>query len=131
MQSKRGEKEIRKMARRITGIGASALKYAPVGAVALAIYQYYQNAGGLSGFMYDIKNLDMGVLQTQWTKIGMGIAFFVGADVVARYVPGKMRYVAKALMYYFGASQMLDVLNAMYSPAAITSGVVGAEVRGY
>ena len=131
MRRERCKKEIEKMARRITGIGAGMLKYMPIGAVALAIYQYYQNAGGLSGFMYDIKNLDMAVLQTQWTKIGMGIAFFVGADVVARYVPGKMRYVAKAVMYYFGASQMLDVLNAMYTPAAVTQGGVGAEVRGY
>lgn len=121
------------MARRISGIGAGMLKYMPVGAVVLAVYQYYQNAGGIQGFLYDIKNLDMGVLQTQWTKIGMGIAFFVGADVVARYVPGKMRYVAKAVMYYFGASQMLDVLNAMYTTPAVTQGATGAGVgvRGY
>ena len=120
------------MARRIAGIGAGMLKYFPVGAVVLAIYQYYQNAGGIQGFLYDIKNLDMRVLQTQWTKIAMAVAFFVGADVVARYVPGKMRYVAKAIMYYFGASQMLDVLNAMYMPAAmVTQGAAAAEVRGY
>ena len=121
------------MARRIAGIGAGLVKHAPWAAVLLAIYQYYQTAGGMQGFLYDIKNLDMKMLQAQWTKMAMGIAFFVGADVVARYVPGKMRYIAKAAMYYFGASQMLDVLQSMYAPSAVAQGSIraGAEVRGY
>ena len=121
------------MARSVKGVGASLVKHAPWAAVLLAIYQYYRDAGGVQGFMYDIKNLDMNVLQANWTKIAMATGFFVGADVIARYVPGKMRYVVKAVMYYFGASQLLDVLNAMYSPAAITQGGAAApmEVRGY
>ena len=102
------------MAKRITGIGVAALKYMPVLAVLLAIFQYYREAGGIAGFFQDIKNFNMKVLEAKWTSVAMGIAFFVGADVVARYVPGKMRYVAKAAMYYFGASQMLAVLQGMY-----------------
>ena len=121
------------MAKRITGIGAGLLKHAPWAAVLLAVYQYYRDAGGVQGFLYDIKNLDMNTLQANWTKIAMATGFFVGADLVARYVPGKMRYVVKAVMYYFGASQLLDVLNAMYSPAAVTqgAGAIAGEVRGY
>ena len=121
------------MARSVKGVGASLIKHAPWAAVLLAIYQYYKDAGGVEGFLYDIKNLNMDVLQGNWTKIAMATGFFVGADVVARYVPGKMRYVVKAVMYYFGASQLLDVLNAMYTPAgaAISGGGMVTEVRGY
>ena len=111
-------------------MGAGLLKHAPWAAVVLAIYQYYKDAGGMAGFMYDIKTLNMKTLQDQWTKIGMAIAFFVGADLVARYVPGKMKYAVKAIMYYFGASQFLDVLNAMYTPGEV-QGSGAAEVRGY
>jgi len=89
----------------------------------------------LQGFLFDIKNIKMSTLQANWTKMAMGIGFFVGADVVSRYVPGKLRYVVKAIMYYFGASQMLEVINAMYTPAAespvLSSRVSGMEVRGY
>jgi len=102
------------MARRITGIGAAALKYMPILAVLLAIYQYYREAGGIAGFFQDIKNFNMKVLEQKWTSVAMGVAFFVGADVVARYVPGKMKHVIKAVMYYFGASQILAVLQGMY-----------------
>ena len=122
------------MAARIKGIGAGLLKHAPWGAVALAIYQYYRDAGGVQGFLYDIKNLNMDVLQAQWTKVAMAIGFFVGADVIARYVPGKMKYVVKAVMYYFGASQLLSVLQGMYyAPAAPVASAQGGytEVRGY
>lgn len=121
------------MAKRISGIGAGLLKHAPWLAVILAIYQYYRDTGGIAGFMDDIKNLNMSTLQANWTKIGMGIAFFVGADVVSRYVPGKLKYVVKAIMYYFGASQMLEVVNVMYTaPGNVAgSGVASAEVRGY
>lgn len=112
------------MARRIAGIGAATLKYLPVLSVLLAIYQYYKAAGGFAGFLNDIKNFNMKRLEQKWTQVAMGAAFFVGADVVARYVPGKMRHVAKAIMYYFGASQMLDVLQGMYvyTPPAAQGG---------
>ena len=102
------------MARRIKGIGAEALKYFPVLAVLLAIYQYYREAGGFAGFLSDIKNFNMKMLEQKWTTVAMGVAFFVGADIIAKYVPGKMRFVAKAVMYYLGASQLLSVLQGMY-----------------
>ena len=102
------------MAKRITGLGANLLKYFPILAVVLAIYQYYKEAMGFSGFLQDIKNFNIKVLEQKWTSVAMGIAFFVGADIVARYVPGKMKYVVKAVMYYFGASQILAVLQGMY-----------------
>ena len=122
------------MARRITGIGAASLKYTPIMAVGLAIFQYYQKAGGISGFVYDLKNLNMDVLQAEWKKIAMAMALYTGADtLVARFVPGKARYVVKAIMYYFATTQMLDVLNAMYSPAVVTNGGSAAAIgaRGY
>ena len=121
------------MARSVKGVGASLIKHAPWAAVLLAIYQYYKDTGGVQGFMDDIKNLNMSTLQANWTKIAMGIAFFVGADVVARYVPGKMKYAVKAVMYYFGASQMLEVVNVMYTAPGSVAGSGGAamEVRGY
>ena len=120
------------MAKRITGIGAAALKHAPWAAVALAVYQYYKDTGGIQGFMFDIKNIKMSTLQANWTKIAMGIGFFVGADVVSRYVPGKLRYVVKAIMYYFGASQLLEVVNVMYTPEApAVASSAYTEVRGY
>lgn len=56
----------------------------------------------------------MKMLEQKWTSVAMGIAFFVGADLIARYVPGKMKHVAKAVMYYLGASQLLSVLQGMY-----------------
>lgn len=102
------------MAKRITGMGAALLKYFPIIAVLLAVYQYYREAGGIAGFIADLKGFNMKVLEAKWTSVAMGIAFFVGADVVSRYVPGKMKYVAKAIMYYFGASQLLAVLQGMY-----------------
>jgi len=102
------------MAKRITGMGAALLKYFPILAVLLAIYQYYREAGGVQGFLNDIRNFNMKVLEAKWTSVAMGIAFFVGADIVARYVPGKMKHVTKAVMYYFGASQILAVLQGMY-----------------
>ena len=118
---------------KIPAIGANLLKHAPWLAVILAVYQYYKDTGGVQGFMDDIKNLNMSTLQSNWTKIGMGIAFFVGADVVSRYVPGKLKYVVKAIMYYFGASQMLEVVNVMYTPPGevVGSGGAAVEVRGY
>lgn len=102
------------MAKRITGLGAATLKYFPILAVVLAIYQYYREAGGFAGFLADIKGFNMKVLEAKWTSMAMGIAFFVGADVVSRYVPGKMKHIVKAVMYYFGASQILAVLQGMY-----------------
>jgi len=102
------------MAKRITGLGAATLKYFPILAVLLAIYQYYREAGGIQGFLNDVKNFNMKMLEAKWTTMAIGIAFFVGADVVARYVPGKMQHVAKAIMYYIGASQILSVLQGMY-----------------
>lgn len=102
------------MAKRITGMGAALLKYFPILAVVLAIYQYYREAGGIQGFLNDIRNFNMKVLEQKWTSVAMGIAFFVGADMIARYVPGKMKHIAKAIMYYFGASQILAVLQGMY-----------------
>lgn len=113
------------MAKRITGIGIGTIKHAPWLAIILAIYQYYKDAGGFQGFLNDIKNLNMSTIQARWTNIAMAIAIFVGADVVARYVPGKSKHVVKAVMYYFGASQMLDVLQGMYieqGPGAATNG---------
>lgn len=119
------------MAKRISGIGAGLLKHAPWAAVLLAVYQYYKDTGGVQGLLWDVKNLNMSTLQANWTKIAMGIGFFVGADVVSRYVPGKLKYVVKAIMYYFGASQMLEVINSMYIAPAVTQGAGAAEVRGY
>lgn len=122
------------MAKRASKITGDVVKHMPWLAVVLAIYQYYQAAGGIQGFLYDIKNLNMAVLQNQWTKIGMAVAFFGGAGIVSRYVPGKMKYVVEAIMFYFGASQMLDVLQGMYTaPAAVAQGgaVANVEVRGY
>ena len=120
------------MAKRFTGLGAGLLKHAPWLAVILAIYQYYKDTGGVQGFMEDIKNLNMATLQSNWTKIAMGIGFIVGADVVSRYVPGKMKYAVKAIMYYFGASQFLEVVNVMYTPPGeVVGNGGGVEVRGY
>lgn len=123
------------MARRITGVGAALLKYFPILAVLLAIYQYYREASGIAGFFQDIKNFNMKVLEQKWTSVAMGVAFFVSADVVARYVPGRMKYVVKAVMYYFGASQMLAVLQGMYvqtpeQAQAITQGQTQTAFRG-
>ena len=98
------------MAKRISGFGVSMLKYAPFLAILLAIYQYYKEAGGIQGFLNDIKNLSMKQLEARWTAVAMGIGFIVAADVVARYVPGKLKHVVKAVMYYMGASQLLSVL---------------------
>lgn len=102
------------MARRITGIGIGAIKHAPWLAIILAIYQYYRGAGGFQGFLSDIKNLNMDTLRARWINIAIGATFFVGADVIGRYVPGNTKYIVKAVMYYFGASQFLDVLQGMY-----------------
>lgn len=102
------------MAKRITGLGMASLQYFPVLSVLLAIYQYYREAGGVTGFLNDIKNFNMKVLEQKWTTVAMGIAFFVGADVVSRYVPGKMKHIVKAIMYYLGASQLLAVLQGMW-----------------
>jgi len=102
------------MAKRITGLGANLLKYFPILAVVLAIYQYYREAGGVAGFLADIKGFNIKVLEAKWTTVAMGVAFFVGADLVAKYVPGKMKHIVKAVMYYFGASQILAVLQGMY-----------------
>lgn len=102
------------MAKRISGIGVGALKYAPFLAIILAIYQYYKEAGGFQGFLNDIKNISMKDLEAKWTAIGMGVALIVGADVAARYVPGKLKHVVKAIMYYMGAAQLLSVLQGMW-----------------
>lgn len=102
------------MAKRISGFGVSMLKYAPFLAILLAIYQYYKEAGGIQGFLNDIKNLSMKQLEARWTAVAMGIGFIVAADVVARYVPGKLKHVVKAVMYYMGASQLLSVLQGMW-----------------
>lgn len=107
------------MAKRITGLGMASLQYFPVLSVLLAIYQYYREAGGVPGFLNDIKNFNMKVLEQKWTTVAMGIAFFVGADIVSRYVPGKMRHVVKAIMYYLGASQMLSVMQGMWMEAPV------------
>lgn len=119
------------MAKRITGMGAALLKYFPVLAVLLAIYQYYREAGGFQGFLNDIRNLNMKVLEAKWASVAMGVMFFVGADVVTRYVPGKMRYVAKAVMYYFGASQILAVLQGMYIEAPPEAQGGGGNMTSY
>ena len=108
------------MAARIRGLGAGLLKYFPILAILLAIYQYYREAGGIQGFLLDIKNLSMKQLEAKWTTVAIGIAMFVGADVLARYVPGKLKYVVKAIMYYLGASQLLSVLQGMYTIPAET-----------
>ena len=102
------------MARRIKGIGAEIFKYFPILAVILAIYQYYRDAGGFAGFMEDIKHFNMKMLEAKWTTVAIGIAFFAGSGIVSRYVPGKMRYLAEAIMIYIGTSQLLSVLQGMY-----------------
>ena len=109
------------MARRIKGIGAEIFKYFPILAVLLAIYQYYRDAGGLAGFLEDLKHFNMKMLEQKWTTVAIGIAFFAGSGIVARYVPGKMKHLAEAIMIYIGTSQLLSVLQGMYvyTPPAI------------
>ena len=120
------------MATKTSKLTTAMVKHLPWLAVVLAIYQYYNEAGGLQGFLFDLKNLNMRTLQAQWAKIGIGMALFAGAAVVSKFVPGKMKYLVEGIMFYFGASQILDVLQAMYTPAgaAVGNGVV-TEVRGY
>ncbi len=119
------------MARRIKGIGAEVLKYFPLLGVLLALYQYYRDAGGLPGFLEDLKHFNMQMLEQKWTTVAIGIAFFAGSGIVARYVPGKMKYLAEAIMIYIGTSQILSVLQEMYrapSPANLQG--QGALSRG-
>ena len=117
---------------KVGSIGRGLLKHAPWVALVLAVYQYYKSAGGIEGFLYDIKNLNMDVLQANWQKVGMSVACFVGAEKLTKFVPGQARYLVKAVLYYFGASMILDILQSMYSPAAITQGgAAPMEMRGY
>ena len=102
------------MARRIKGIGAEIFKYFPMLAVLLAIYQYYREAGGIPGFLEDIKHFNMQMLEQKWTTVAIGIAFFAGSGIVSRYVPGKMKHLAEAIMIYIGTTQILSVLQGMY-----------------
>lgn len=102
------------MAKRITGLGANMLKYLPVGAIGLSFYQYYKDAGGFEGLVNDIKGFNISQVKTQWSSLAMGIGMIIGADVISRYVPGKLRYVVKAILYYLGTSQILSVLQGMY-----------------
>ncbi len=117
------------MARR-KGIGAEVLKYFPILAVFLALYQYYRDAGGIPGFLEDIKHFNMEMLEQKWTTIAIGIAFFAGSGIVSRYVPGKMKYVAEAIMIYIGTSQLLSVLQGMYVYAPPEVQGQGALSRG-
>jgi len=119
------------MARRVK-IGAEITKYFPVLAVALSIYQYYREAGGVAGFLEDIKHFNMAMLEARWTTVAIGIAFFAGSGIVSRYVPGKMKYVAEAIMIYIGASQLLSVLQGMYvvpPPVAQEQGAIRGGSR--
>ncbi len=101
------------MVRRIK-IGEEILKYFPIVAVALSLYQYYREANGIAGFLEDIKHFNMAMLEARWTTVAIGIAFFAGSGVVARYVPGKMKHLAEAILIYIGTSQLLSVLQGMY-----------------
>ena len=109
------------MAKRIKGIGVEVVKYFPILAVLLAIYQYYREAGGIAGFLEDIKHFNMAMLEERWTTVAIGIAFFAGSGVVAAYVPGKAKHIAEAVLIYIGMSQLLSVLQGMYvvSPPAV------------
>lgn len=127
------------MARRATAsrLSGSMIKLMPAGAIVLAIYQYYAEAGGFQGFLHDMTHINMAVLKANWTQVGIGLALIGGAGAVSKFVPGKVRYAAEAIMIYFGASQILSVLQMMwYAPASVeTPGVgsaaIGAGVRGY
>ena len=116
---------------KVSSIGRGLMKHAPWVAIVLAVYQYYKEAGGIEGFLFDIKNLNMDTLQAGWQKVGIAIACFVGAEKLAKYVPGQTRYLVKAVLYYFGASMLLDLLQSMYTPAVITQGGAAVEVRAY
>jgi len=99
---------------RIAGIGSALLKYLPFVAIFVAIYQYYKDAGGFPGFLEDIRNIDATKLQAGWVNIAVGVGLIIGADVIARYIPGRLRFIVRAVMYYLGATRLLTVLQGMY-----------------
>ena len=41
---------------KVSSIGRGLMKHAPWVAIVLAVYQYYKEAGGIEGFLFDIKN---------------------------------------------------------------------------
>lgn len=107
---------------RVAEMGHQILKWLPILAVVAAAYKYYADRG-FEGIVADLQSITIEGIKQKFQTIVIGFALIIGAPVVAKYIPNStLKPVAKAVMYYVGATQLFGALRSGAGRGWITAG---------